>query len=169
MLSMVLTLIKDTNPSAIDAPHGLPGNLSQQMSWNFDHVAGLWQHNEWLNATAAEYARTHYGGYSVKNAMGLRIIAFNTDFWYKSNFLNFINTDDPDYSGQFKWMIEELQAAEDAGEQVWIVGHVLSGWDGSNPLPNPTDLFYQIIDRYSPHVVRNVFFGHTHEDFAYVW
>jgi len=46
---------------------------------------------------------------------------------------------------------------------------VLSGWDGTNPMPNPTNLFYQIIDRYSPHVIANVFFGHTHEDFAYVW
>ena len=23
---------------------------------------------------------------------------------------------------------------------VWIMGHVLSGWDGSNPLLNPTNL-----------------------------
>lgn len=61
-------------------------------------------------------------------------------------------------------MIEELQKAEDAGERVWIIGHVLSGWDGTNPLPNPTNLFYQIVDRYSPHVIANVFFGHTHED-----
>lgn len=34
-------------------------------------------------------------------------------------------------------------------------------------MPNPTDLFYQIIDRYSPHVIRNIFFGHTHEDFLF--
>ncbi len=61
-------------------------------------------------------------------------------------------------------MIDELQAAEDAGERVWLFGHVLSGWDGSNPLPNPTNLFYQIVDRYSPHVIANIFFGHTHED-----
>jgi hypothetical protein len=27
-----------------------------------------------------------------------------------------------------------------------------------------TDLFYQIVARYSPHVIANVFFGHTHED-----
>lgn len=61
-------------------------------------------------------------------------------------------------------MIKELQAAEDAGERVWLFGHVLSGWDGTNPLANPTNLFYQIVDRYSPHVIANVFFGHTHED-----
>lgn len=121
----------DGNPEAIDAPHTLPGNLSQQMSWNFAHVSKLWQNNGWLNATAAEHARTHYGGYSTKTQQGLRIISFNTDFWYHSNFLNFINTSNPDVSGQLKWMIDELQAAEDAGEPVWIVGHVLSGWDGS--------------------------------------
>jgi hypothetical protein len=40
---------------------------------------------------------------------------------------------------------------------------VLSGWDGSNPLYNPTDLYYQIIDRYSD-TIANIFYGHTHED-----
>jgi hypothetical protein len=69
------------------------------------------------------------------------IKSFN-HFWYRSNYLNFINTTDPDVSGTFKFMIDELQAAEDAGERVWILGHVLSGWDGSNPLLGPTDLFY---------------------------
>lgn len=93
----------------------------------------------------------------MKNQYGLRIITMNSDFWYKSNYLNFINTTDPDVSGTFKFMIKELQAAEDAGERAWILRHVLSGWDGSNPLNNPTDLFYQIIDRYSPHVITNVF------------
>jgi hypothetical protein len=154
----------DTNPEAIDAPHSLPGNLSMQMSWNYDHVAGLWQHEGWLNATAAEQARLHYGAYSVKNHYGLRMITFNTDFWYHSNYLNYINMTNPDVSGTFAFMIQELQAAEDAGERVWLFGHVLSGWDGSNPLANPTNLFYQIVDRYSPHVIANIFFGHTHED-----
>ncbi|KAK7718886.1 hypothetical protein SLS57_005996 [Botryosphaeria dothidea] len=154
----------DSNPEAIDSLHNLPGPLGQQQSWNYDHVAGLWQHEGWIGPAEAAEARTHYGAYSIKNPYGLRVITFNTDFWYKSNFLNYINTTDPDNSGIFKWMIGELQAAEDAGERVWIVGHVLSGWDGTNPLPNPTDLFYQIVDRYSPHVIANVFFGHTHED-----
>ena len=62
------------------------------------------------------------------------------------------------------FLIQELQAAEDAQERVWILGHVLPGWDGSNPLDNPTNLFYQVVDRYSPHVIANIFFGHTHED-----
>jgi hypothetical protein len=84
-------------------------------------------------------------------------------------------------------MIEELQKAEDCGERVWIIGHVLSGWDGTNPIPCSTDYFYQIVERYcmrpshvermiisltlriAPHVIANVFFGHTHEDFFYLY
>lgn len=48
------------------------------------------------------------------------------------------NTTNPDNSGNLKFLAQELQEAEDKGERVWILGHVLTGWDGSNPLPNPT-------------------------------
>ncbi|SMY28445.1 unnamed protein product [Zymoseptoria tritici ST99CH_1A5] len=154
----------DTNPEAITAPHSLPGPLGQQMSWNHDHVSALWKHEGWINDAAAAQARLHYGAYSMKNHYGLRMITFNSDFWYHSNILNFINTTNPDVSGTFQFVIDELQAAEDAGERVWLFAHVLSGWDGSNPMPNPTNLFYQIVERYSPHVIANIFFGHTHED-----
>lgn len=159
----------DSNPENVEGPHSLPGPLGQQFSWNYEHVSGLWKNNGWIDAATADQAAIHYAAYSVKNHYGLRIITLNTDFWYKSNYFNFINSTDPDVSGTFKFMIKELQAAEDAGERVWIIGHVLSGWDGSNPLLNPTDLFYQIIDRYSPHVIANVFWGHTHEDQAIIY
>lgn len=51
-----------------------------------------------------------------------------------------INTTNPDVSGTLRFLTDELQAAEHRGEKVWVVGHVLSGWDGSNPLDNPTNL-----------------------------
>lgn len=154
----------DSNPEAQDGPHSLPGPLGQQFSWNYDHVAGLWQNDGFIPADAAQQARAHYGGYSVKNQYGLRIITLNTDFWYRSNIFNNLHAANPDQSGMLHWLIDELQSAEDQEERVWIMGHVLTGWDGSNPTPNPTDLFYQIVDRYSPHVVANCFWGHTHED-----
>ncbi|KAJ5115155.1 hypothetical protein NUU61_000914 [Penicillium alfredii] len=154
----------DTSPANVDSPHNLPGRLGEQQSWHYEHVAGMWQHEGWITREAADQARTHYGGYSIKTHYGLRIITWNTDLWYSNNYLNFINTTNPDNSGVFSWMIHELQKAEDAGERVWIMGHVLSGWDGTNPMPNPSNLFYQIVERYSPHVIANVFFGHTHED-----
>ena len=155
----------DSNPEAIDSPHSLPGVLGQQQSWNYDHVSMLWQHNDWISSEAAAEARMHYAAYSINHPKypKLRIITLNTDFWYRSNYLNFINTTDPDNSGSLKFLASELADAESKGERVWVLGHVLTGWDGSNPVPNPTDLFYQIVDRFSPHVIAGVFFGHTHE------
>lgn len=154
----------DSSPENIDGPHSLPGPLGRQFSWNYDHVASLWEKYGWVDSRTASEARLHYGGYSVKNHLGLRIISLNTDLYYRSNIYNFINSTNPDNSGIFSFLIQELQAAEDAGERVWIIGHVLTGWDGFNPLLNPSNLFYAIVDRYSPHVIANVFFGHTHED-----
>ncbi|KAJ6486083.1 sphingomyelin phosphodiesterase [Mycena vitilis] len=154
----------DSYNQAQDAPHSLGGALASQFSWNYDHLAALWAHETWLPESAVELARVHYSAYMVKRQDGLRIISLNTDMWYRSNYFNYINLDTPDNSGMLRFLTDELQEAEDAGDRVWIIGHVLSGWDGSNPLVNPTDLFYQIVDRFSPHVIANIFFGHTHED-----
>ncbi|CAG8975410.1 hypothetical protein HYALB_00012339 [Hymenoscyphus albidus] len=154
----------DSSPENIVGPYNLPGPLGQQFSWNYNHVSGLWQHNEWLSAEEASQAAVHYAAYSIVNHYGLRIITLNTDFWYRNNYPNFINISNPDNSGGFNFLINELQAAEDNCERVWIIGHVLSGWDGTNPLLGPSDLFYQIVDRYSSHVIANIFWGHTHED-----
>lgn len=71
----------DTNPEAIDVAHNEPDGLGDQMSWNYDHLAGLWKNNNFLRDSAVQKARTHYGGYSVLNQYGLRIITLNTDFW----------------------------------------------------------------------------------------
>lgn len=167
----------DTSPDNLDVPHGIDGDgpLGRQLSWNYDHVSSLWNYYGWLdNATAAE-AATHYAAYSVVHTpegaggSGLRIITLNTDLYYKNNHFAWLHAANPDFSGMFAFLTAELQKAEDAGQRAWVVGHVLSGWDGTNPLPNGSDLLYQIIERYSPHVVANVFFGHTHEDQAFVY
>lgn len=48
--------------------------------------------------------------------------------------------------------------------------HVLViGWDGTNALPNGANLLYQIIDRFSPHVIANVFMGHVHDEVRYLY
>ncbi|KAI0027960.1 sphingomyelin phosphodiesterase [Vararia minispora EC-137] len=154
----------DSYNQAQDAPHALGGELSSQFSWNYDHVASLWKEKGWISESVAQLARAHYAGYMVRRQDGLRIITLNTDLWYHANWFNFINMTQLDPSGMLRFLTDELQDAEDAGERVWIMGHVLSGWDGADPLVNPTNLFYQIVDRYSPHVIANIFWGHTHED-----
>lgn len=68
----------DSSPSDLYSPYSLPGRLGKQQSWNYDHVAGMWMHEGWIDAKTAEEARTHYGGYSVKTHYRLRIISFNT-------------------------------------------------------------------------------------------
>lgn len=64
-----------------DAPHSLGGDLGIQFSWNYDHLAGLWEAEGWLPESSIDLARVHYGAYSVRRADGLRIITINTDFW----------------------------------------------------------------------------------------
>jgi sphingomyelin phosphodiesterase len=49
-------------------------------------------------------------------------------------------------------------------KKVWIIGHVLSGYTGSDALPNPTALFYSIVRRFSPSTIAGIFWGHSHED-----
>lgn len=154
----------DSYNQAQDAPHAIGGPLADQFSWNYDHVASLWQYEDWIPESAVELARTHYAGYMVKRADGLRIITLNTNLWYRANYFSYINMTNPDTSGMLRFLTDELQDAEDAGDRVWIMGHVLSGWDGTNGELNPTNLFYQIVDRYTPHVIANIFWGHTHED-----
>lgn len=42
---------------------------------NYDHVAGLWLNDGFLPENATQQARLNYGGYSIKNQYGLRIIS----------------------------------------------------------------------------------------------
>ena len=46
---------------------------------NYDHVSGLWEHEDWLPEGAVQQAKAHYGAYSVQRQDGLRIITLNTD------------------------------------------------------------------------------------------
>ncbi|OCB86070.1 hypothetical protein A7U60_g6968 [Sanghuangporus baumii] len=149
---------------AQDAPHSLGGELAHQFDWNYDHVSSLWKHEDWIPEAAVELARAHYGAYMVQRRDGLRIITLNTNLWLRANWFNYINMTSSDPSGMLRFLTDELQDAEHAGDRVWIMGHVLSGWDGTNALFNPSNLFYQIVDRFSPHVIAGIFWGHTHED-----
>ena len=102
---------------AQDAPHTLGGALAQQFSWNYDHVAGLWKHENWLPESAIQLAKAHYAAYMVRRQDGLRVISLNTDMWYRANYFNYINLSHPDTSGMLRFLTDELQEAEDAGER----------------------------------------------------
>ncbi|KAK0651887.1 Metallo-dependent phosphatase-like protein [Cercophora newfieldiana] len=156
----------DTSPDNHDVAHAVDNNgpLGKQFSWNYDHVSKLWEHYGWIDSKTQEQAAAYYAAYSVVHPLGLRIITLNTDLSFKGNPFAYIHSEDPDFSGMFAFLIEELQKAEDAGQRVWIMGHAHGGWDGWNGLFAGSDLLQQIIERYSPHVIANAFWGHTHED-----
>ncbi|KAI0299797.1 Metallo-dependent phosphatase-like protein [Russula brevipes] len=149
----------DSYNQAQDAPHSLGGELGEQFSWNYDHVAALWKLEQWLPQSAVAQARAHYAGYSVQRTDGLRVISLNSDI---ANLFNYINLSQIDNSGMLRFLTDELQDAEDEGDRVWIIGHVPTGWDGGNALEAPSNLCG--VARFSPHVIANIFWGHLHED-----
>ncbi|TFY56868.1 hypothetical protein EVJ58_g7377 [Rhodofomes roseus] len=176
----------DTYQSGQNSPYNIGNGHEDQFDWDYEHLADLWELEEWISPEAAQQARKNYAAYSVQRQDGLRIVTLNTDFWFQPNVFNYFNLSSSDNSGMLRWLTDELQDAEDAEERVWILGHVPSGWDDTDPIANPTNLFYQIVDRYSPHVIAGkskkriheeskadsvlgIFFGHTHMDMLTVY
>lgn len=156
----------DSLPEAYNTPNSInnssgPSNI---FSWNYQLLSSMWADDGWISNTTAQYAANHYGAYATVTAQGLKIISINTDFWYVDNIFNYYNMTNPDNSGVLTFLADELQKSEDVNQRVWIIGHVLSGYDGTNSLPNPTALFYSIVRRFSPSTIAGIFFGHTHED-----
>lgn len=152
----------DTLPIAADAPHSINVSaIANEFSWNYNHVSKLWEslgkasrltalHHAadldvvgWISSDVQAVSASHYGAYSTKTPgpAGLRIITTNTDMWYPNNYFSFIRMTDSDTFGILRFLTDELQKAEDNGERVWIIGHVLSGWSGTNTLTGPSNLF----------------------------
>ncbi|EMC96490.1 hypothetical protein BAUCODRAFT_24254 [Baudoinia panamericana UAMH 10762] len=163
----------DSWPSGFNEPNGFRNDsLPNEMSWNYQLVSAAWQKEGWLDEVAAYYAATHYGAYATTTSSGLRIISINSDFWYTPNIFNYYNYTNPDKSGILRFLAGELASAEQAGQRVWILGHVPSG--GSSAVANPSVLFHSIVARYSPATIAGIrlfsgltndsFFGHTHKD-----
>lgn len=66
-----------------------------------------------------------------------------------------------DPSGQLAWLVTELEAAEDAEERVWLMGHMPLGT--SDSFHDQSGYFDQIIQRFDT-TISALFFGHTHQD-----
>ena len=158
----------DSLPEAYNTPNNIDGKktagANNIFSWNYELLSSMWERDGWITAAEANHASTHYGAYAHTTAQGLRLISINTDFWYPDNVFNFFDFTNPDQSGILKFLIKELEACEAKGQRAWIIGHVLSGYSGTNSLPNPTALFYSIVARFAPATIAAIFFGHTHED-----
>ncbi|KAG0079099.1 hypothetical protein BGZ90_003537 [Linnemannia elongata] len=129
--------------------------------WLYDHVATVWEKNEWITSIEADYARSHNAMFMTKPMPGLKLITLNTDLFYVRNYYNMLDTDQDDPSGLFHDLILELQDSEDRQERVWIMGHMAPV---TLTLPRSSILFQRVVARYSPHVIAGIFTGHYHQD-----
>ncbi|GMM54414.1 hypothetical protein DAKH74_010300 [Maudiozyma humilis] len=149
----------DSYPYGALAPEG--SGFENRMAWNADLMSEIWQDYNWLNASEAQYAKTHYTGFSVETAHGLKVISLNSNAWLNQNYYAFLNASQPDNFGQFKFLIDELVASEANNQRVWIISHIPPATGG---LPIPSNVFAEIVERFSPSTIAAIFFGHTHED-----
>ena len=133
-------------------PNAVTNAISEQ--WLYSALSADWA--QWIGATATQEA-DNYGAYSSKFPGGnLRIISINTNFYYKENFWMYEPTFEADPSGQLAWLVTELQAAETAGERVYVLGHTPLGV--SDAFHDGSNYFQQIVDRYSA-TIAGLFFG----------
>uniref|UniRef100_A0A3Q2YCR2 Sphingomyelin phosphodiesterase 1 n=1 Tax=Hippocampus comes TaxID=109280 RepID=A0A3Q2YCR2_HIPCM len=99
-----------------------------------------------------------YGGfYTTEIHPGLRLVSLNMNFCARENFWLMVNSTDP--ASQLQWLVHVLQASEDKGEKVHIIGHIppsmcLGSWSWN---------YYHIVNRYES-TITGQFFGHTHFD-----
>lgn len=161
----------DTFPRAFaffpNQSHVLPLNVSYRVQelYNYEKVSTAWENYGWLDAATAQSVVTSVLGiYRTLTKEGLVIIPLNSDVWYYFNLYAYISANNPNHSGMFTTLIDWLLEAEAADQPVWLIQHVnVGGSTDYESLPAPSDLYYQIIDRFN-NAIRGTFFGHTHED-----
>nr|UBK24972.1 phospholipase C [Mariannaea pinicola] len=145
----------EAHPANAFQPNSV-GNVSQ---WVYDLLSGLW--SQWIS-TEAKADSEKLGAYSTKYPGGnLRIISLNTNMYYRENYWLYRKTMIQDPSNQISWLVNELEAAETAGERVYIIGHMPLG--DSNSFHDQSNYLDQVINRYSA-TISAMFFGHTHDD-----
>ncbi|KAF2814655.1 sphingomyelin phosphodiesterase [Mytilinidion resinicola] len=130
-----------------------------QPQWIYDTLSYIW--SRWIGDEAAT-AEKNFGAYSTKHpGTNLRIISLNTNLYYIQNYWLYQDPMEPDPSDQLSWLVRELQAAEDAGDRVYIIGHMPMGL--RDTFHDYSNYFDQIVNRYEA-TVAAMFFGHTHSD-----
>jgi sphingomyelin phosphodiesterase len=133
--------------------------VGSNAQWVYNLLSTLW--TPWIGTTAASAEKT-FGAYSTKVAnTNLRIISLNTNLYYTLNFWLYEQNMESDPSGQFAWLVNELQKAETVGERVYIIGHMPMG--SQDAFHDPSHQFDGIVNRYSA-TIAAMFFGHTHKD-----
>ncbi|EGC30266.1 hypothetical protein DICPUDRAFT_158024 [Dictyostelium purpureum] len=146
---------------AIGNHESLPVNsfpLPPGSSWLFNALASDW--SDWIN-TDEQVKTLQWGGYytlPVQN--GIRVVSLNMN-WCNNGNLWMVENGTTDAAGMLQWVIETLQASEDIGEKVYLVGHIPPGI--ADCVDIWSEQFFQIVNRYEDTIIAS-FYGHTHRD-----
>ncbi|PHH61879.1 hypothetical protein CDD81_7743 [Ophiocordyceps australis] len=136
-----------------------PNEQGSETSWVYSLLSSNWNH--WVGHFAAE-STAMAGSYSAKVPdHNLRIISLNTNFYYRDNFYMYRNMDEKDPNNQISWLVQQLDMAEKARENVWLIGHMPLG--DADALRDQSNYLDQVFKRYSS-TIAGGFFGHTHVD-----
>lgn len=138
---------------------GIDVPTDQTNQYMYETLATNWA--QWLGNSTASTVRTHHGAYSIDHSASLRVISINTMFYEAENWWLYNTTMAYDPSSQFEWLINELQAAENASQRAYVIGHIPFG--RPDALYDYSAYFDQIVKRYEA-TVSAYFFGHTHRD-----
>lgn len=155
----------DTFPYGQLAPQKL-GNTTLDSSvyhWNDELMSELWTSNGWLNKSEQKEIKLHYSAFATTTDRGLKVISLNSNCYYQKNLYSYVNMEaEPDLFGQWEFLIDELVESEKKGQRVWILSHIPAG--DTDALPIQSEIFAQIVERFSPYTIANIFYGHTHKD-----
>ncbi|KAG6020846.1 hypothetical protein E4U40_005789 [Claviceps sp. LM458 group G5] len=139
-------------------PLAVESGKKYDIKWLYGLLSSLWKGTQ-----VGQVESEHYRGrYSYRDTQrGLRVIGINTNLYYYLNLWLYMEPMNPDPEGQLKWLVQELAAAEQMGEKVWIIGHMPMG--DVDVMRHSSNMFNQITSRFS-HTISAMFFGHTHLD-----
>ncbi|KAJ5673981.1 hypothetical protein N7462_009420 [Penicillium macrosclerotiorum] len=147
----------DAAPLNLFPSDNIPSEYNPQ--WAYDALAADWMA---LTGIPSVQNANEYGSYSaIHPGSKLRIISYNSIFYYKYNFFAYTEPMEYDPDSQLTWLIEELQAAETAGQRVWLISHIPPG--NADHFRDHSHYFDQIVQRYDA-TIAALFFGHTHTD-----
>ncbi|AEO67682.1 uncharacterized protein THITE_2116556 [Thermothielavioides terrestris NRRL 8126] len=133
-----------------------------QAQWVYDALNANWA--KWFGSgtdNAVEKMGAYNAAYTSPAGGKLRVINLNTNLYYIDNFYLYEEPMELDPSGQWAWLVAQLDAAEKAGDRVYIIGHMPMGV--SDAFREASNFFDQIVNRYQD-TIAAMFFGHTHAD-----
>ncbi|KAF8478320.1 sphingomyelin phosphodiesterase [Gautieria morchelliformis] len=136
-------------------------NTTMDSQWVFDTQSEGWA--RWIHRTAANELDHTSGSYAIiVPGTDLRIISVNTQYWYPQNLWLYDTDNMPvDPNGILSFIVTQLQAAEDAGQRAWIIGHIPAG--KADIFHDQSNYYDQIVQRYI-NTIAGQFFGHSHKD-----